>query len=340
MRCISAVPEQTEARRSRKFQAMDRGLMISLVIPVYNEESNLPVLMGRIRPVMEKMGKPYEIILVDDGSSDNSLSILKSFATQPDIKVVELARNYGQHAAILSGFSTAKGDMIITLDADLQNPPEEIPNLVKVMEEGDYDVVGTVRRERRDTIFRTFPSKMMNVIARKITKCNMTDWGCMLRAYRRSVVERMVHCHEQSAFIPALATYFAKRVTEIEVSHEERQAGESRYSWRKLINLQFDLVSSFSDFPLKLLMYAGIGMAFLGVSFGIILGTARAVYGARWAAEGVFTLFAVLFVFVGLQFFALGVVGEYVGRIYREVRKRPEYVIERIYSSETRREIS
>jgi len=313
---------------------MDRRPMISLVIPVYNEESNLPALMGRIRPVMEKSGKKYEIIWIDDGSADNSLSLLKGFATQPDVRVVELTKNYGQHAAILSGFSIAKGDIIITLDADLQNPPEEIPNLVKVMEEGDYDVVGTIRRKRQDSIFRTLPSRVMNIIARKITKCNMTDWGCMLRAYRRSVVERMVNCHEQSTFIPALATYFAKRVTEIEVAHEERHAGQSHYSLRKLINLQFDLVSSFSDFPLKLIMYSGLGIALLGVSFGLMLGIARVIYGARWAAEGVFTLFAVLFAFVGFQFFALGVMGEYVGRIYREVRKRPEYVIQKIYCSD------
>jgi undecaprenyl-phosphate 4-deoxy-4-formamido-L-arabinose transferase len=307
--------------------------MISLVIPVYNEEANLPSLMERLRPVMEKMGKRYEIIFVDDGSSDQTLSILKSFAMQPEVRVVELTRNYGQHAAIFSGFSLAKGNIIVTLDADLQNPPEEIPTLIKVMEEGNYDVVGTIRKKRKDSLLRTFPSRIINFIARKITRVNMTDWGCMLRAYRRSVVERMVNCHEQSTFIPALATYFAKRITEIEVAHEERHAGESHYSLRKLVNLQFDLVSSFSNFPLKLLMYTGLGMAFLGISLGIILGIARLVYGAHWAAQGVFTLFAILFAFVGFQFFALGVMGEYIGRIYSEVRKRPEYVIERIYSS-------
>lgn len=161
----------------------------------------------------------------------------------------------------------------------------------------------------------------------------------MLRAYRRNIVERMVSCHEHSTFIPALATYFAKKVIEIEVVHESRYGGESHYSLRKLINLQFDLVSSFSDFPLKLIMYAGIGMAFLGVSFGIFLGIARLVYGAHWAAQGVFTLFAVLFAFVGFQFFALGVMGEYIGRIYREVRKRPEYMIERIYPIDESRRI-
>ncbi|MCJ7748993.1 MAG: glycosyltransferase, partial [Desulfobacterales bacterium] len=277
------------------------------------------------------MGKSYEIIFVDDGSRDNTLSILKSFLIYPEVRVVELTRNYGQHAAIFSGFSVVRGNIVITLDADLQNPPEEVPNLVRVMEEGDYDVVGTIRKERKDSFFRTFPSRIINMIARKITKVNMSDWGCMLRAYRRNIVERMVNCHEHSTFIPALATYFSKKVTEIEVVHESRYGGESHYSLRKLINLQFDLVSSFSDFPLKLIMYAGIGMAFLGVSFGIFLGIARLVYGAHWAAQGVFTLFAVLFAFVGFQFFALGVMGEYIGRIYREVRKRPEYMIERIY---------
>ena len=318
---------------------MDSEAMISLVIPVYNEEVNLSHLLERLRSVMQKMGKSYEIIFVDDGSRDNTLSILKSFLIYPDVRVVELTRNYGQHAAIFSGFSVVRGDIVITLDADLQNPPEEIPNLVKVMEEGDYDVVGTIRKERKDSFFRTFPSRMINMIARKITKVNMSDWGCMLRAYRRNIVERMVNCHEHSTFIPALATYFSKKVTEIEVVHESRHAGESHYSLRKLINLQFDLVSSFSDFPLKLIMYAGIGMAFLGVSFGIFLGIARLVYGAHWAAQGVFTLFAILFAFVGFQFFALGVMGEYIGRIYREVRKRPEYMIERIYPTDENRRI-
>jgi undecaprenyl-phosphate 4-deoxy-4-formamido-L-arabinose transferase len=318
---------------------MDREAMISLVIPVYNEEANLSHLIERLRPAMQKMGKSYEIIFVDDGSRDNTLSILKSFLVYPEVKVVELTRNYGQHAAIFSGFSVVQGDIVITLDADLQNPPEEILNLIRVMEEGDYDVVGTIRKERKDSFFRTFPSRIINVVARKITKVNMSDWGCMLRAYRRNIVERMVSCHEHSTFIPALATYFAKKVTEIEVVHEARHAGESHYSLRKLINLQFDLVSSFSDFPLKFIMYAGIGMAFLGISFGVVLGIARIIYGARWAAEGVFTLFAILFAFVGFQFFALGVMGEYIGRIYREVRKRPEYMIERIYPTDENRRI-
>lgn len=310
---------------------MASNVQVSVVIPVYNEEENLPVLLERLLPVMQRLGKAFEIIFIDDGSRDNSLALLKEFAKSRKIKAVELTRNYGQHAAIMAGFSTCSGEIVVTMDADLQNPPEEIPNLIKAMEEGNYDVVGTIRKGRHDSFFRIFPSRIINAVARKITGVKMHDWGCMLRAYRRTVVERMIQCHEHATFIPALATVFGKRVAEIEVAHEERHGGKSNYPLRKLINLQFDLVASFSDFPIKLIMYGGIFLSFLGVCFGVVLAIARLAYGAVWAAEGVFTLFAILFVFVGLQFFALGVLGEYIGRIYVEVRRRPEYVIEDIH---------
>jgi undecaprenyl-phosphate 4-deoxy-4-formamido-L-arabinose transferase len=317
-----------------KAGAVNSRAMISLVIPVYNEEGNLAKLLERIRPVMAAMERPYEVVLVDDGSRDRSLTILQDFARSPDVRIVELTRNYGQHAAILAGFSIVRGDIVVTLDADLQNPPEEIPRLIATMEEGGFDVVGSIRKGRKDSFFRILPSKIVNMVARKITGVRMTDWGCMLRAYRRAVVERMSACHEHATFIPALATYFGKRVTEIEVGHEERHGGKSNYPLRKLINLQFDLVASFSDLPIKLIMYGGVAMAALGVCFGVVLAVARLVYGAHWAAQGVFTLFAILFAFVGLQFFALGLIGEYIGRIYREVRKRPEYVIERVFGGD------
>jgi undecaprenyl-phosphate 4-deoxy-4-formamido-L-arabinose transferase len=308
------------------------NVQVAIVIPVYNEEENLPTLMRRLMPVMQGLNKSFEIILIDDGSHDKSLEILKGFTSDSHVKVVELTRNYGQHAAIMAGFSVTESDIVITMDADLQNPPEEIPKLVKVMEEGNYDIVGSIRKGRKDSFLRILPSKAINIVARKITGVSMSDWGCMLRAYRRPVVERMIQCHEHATFIPALATVFAKRITEIEVNHEERHGGKSSYPLRKLINLQFDLVASFSDFPMKLIMYGGILMSFLGVCFGIFLAIARLVYGARWAADGIFTLFAILFVFVGMQFFALGVIGEYIGRIYMEARKRPEYVIEKVHT--------
>jgi len=303
---------------------------ISVVIPVYNEELVLEKLFERLMPVMEGMERDYEVILVDDGSRDSSLTIMRSHASQKVI-VVELSRNYGQHAAVFAGFETCTGEIIVTLDADLQNPPEEIPHLVEVMETGEYEVVGTVRMMRQDTAFRKSASKVVNAFTRRITGVHLSDWGCMLRAYKRHVMEYMVASREHSTFIPALATSFAKDITEIEVKHEERFAGESKYSLSKLISLQFDLMTSFSDFPLKLMLYAGLLLAFLGMGFGTLLAVARLAFGAAWAAEGIFTLFAVLFFFVGAQFLAFGVMGEYVGRIYKEVKKRPAYTIRRIY---------
>ncbi len=306
------------------------GPKISIVIPVYNEEQVLQKLFERLLPVMEGMKRNYEVILVDDGSIDSSLQILRSHASD-NVIVVELSRNYGQHAAVFAGFETSTGEIIVTLDADLQNPPEEIPRLVDVMESGGYEVVGTVRVMRQDTIFRKTASRIVNAITRRITGVHLNDWGCMLRAYRRHVVEYMVASQEHSTFIPALATSFAKDIVEIEVRHEERFAGESKYSLGKLISLHFDLVTSFSDFPLKFMLYTGFFLAFFGIGFGTFLAIARLAYGAQWAAEGIFTLFAVLFFLVGAQLLAFAVMGEYVGRIYKQVKHRPPYTIRRTY---------
>ena len=305
--------------------------MISVVIPVYNEEKNLLLLMDRIETVLRPLGRPYEVIFIDDGSRDRSLEILKSFVGRNGVRVLELTRNYGQHSAIMSGFSVVRGSVVVTLDADLQNPPDEIPGLVRAMEEGNYEVVGTVRVMRRDSLFRTIPSRIVNAMTRKITGVHMTDWGCMLRAYRREVVDRMVESQEYSTFIPALATLYAKRMTEIPVAHAERHGGISNYNLPRLLNLQFDLLTSFSEFPLKVLLYLGSVLAFGSVALGLLLGVMRLIYGPAWAEYGVFTLFAILFFFVGGLFIALGIMGQYVGRIYHEVRKRPRFTIRRIH---------
>ncbi len=305
--------------------------MISVVIPVYNEEKNLPLLHERLQKALQSMKRPYEIVFVDDGSRDGSLEILKSFVGREGVRVVELTRNYGQHPAILSGFSAVRGSIVITLDADLQNPPEEIPGLVRAMEQGDYEVVGTARRMRRDSILRRAPSRLVNVMTRKITGVQMTDWGCMLRAYRREVVDRMVESQEYSTFIPALATLYAKRIAEIPVAHEERHGGVSKYNLWRLLNLQFDLLTSFSEFPLRVLLYLGSALSICAGGFAAFLAVMRVIRGAAWGAYGIFTLFAVLFFFVGALFFALGIMGQYVGRIYHEVRKRPRYTIRRVH---------
>lgn len=305
--------------------------MISVVIPVYNEEANLALLMDRLEAAMRSMRRPYEIVFVDDGSRDGSLEILKRFLGREGVRVVELTRNYGQHPAIFSGFSVVRGEIVVTVDADLQNPPEEIPRLVQAMEEGNYEVVGSVREMRKDSLFRTIPSRLVNAMTRRTTGIRMTDWGCMLRAYRRAVIDRMVASQEHSTFIPALATLFAKRMTEIPVGHAERHGGASNYNLWKLLNLQFDLLTSFSEFPLKVVLYLGVTLSIGGVAFALLLFVMRVFLGAAWAGEGVFTLFAVLFFFVGALFFGLGIMGQYVGRIYHEVRKRPNYTIRQVH---------
>jgi len=304
---------------------------LSIVIPVYNEEANLPVLFERVGAVVSNLPMRTEVLLVDDGSRDESAELIRAQAAIPESPFVAviLNRNFGQHAAIMAGFSKVRGDLIITLDADLQNPPEEIPNLVAQAELG-YEVVGTIRMNRQDTWFRKTASKIVNGIVRKATGIHMSDYGCMLRAYRRHIVETMLKCNERSTFIPLLANTFARSTTEIYVKHEERAAGDSKYSLLKLINLQFDLLTSMTTAPLRLLTFIGIAIAIFGGLFGVILLAMRFAYGAAWGVNGVFPLFAVLFIFVGTQFIGIGLLGEYIGRIYYDVRARPRFIIESV----------
>jgi undecaprenyl-phosphate 4-deoxy-4-formamido-L-arabinose transferase len=307
-------------------------LDLSVVVPVFNEQENLSPLLGRLAETLGALGKEYEVILVNDGSRDDSLEILEAASqADPHLVVIDFNRNYGQHAAIFAGFARARGEVVVTIDADLQNPPEEIPKLVAKVAEG-YDVVGSVRQQRQDTFFRRLASRIVNRVTSMATGVQLSDYGCMLRAYRREVVETLCNSKEISTFIPVLADMFAGRATEVPVAHAERLRGESKYSLWKLIMLQFDLMTSFSLWPLRFTMVFGVVMsiAALGAAFTLVLG--RLIFGHEWAVSGVFTLFAVLFVFVGAILFAIGLLGEYVGRIYMEVRHRPRYVIRKVIS--------
>lgn len=305
--------------------------LISVVIPVYNEGQNLEELIRRCLDACATLGNAYEIILVDDGSTDRSREIITHAAGRSPDRVIGifLNRNYGQHAAVMAGFGESRGNIIVTLDADLQNPPEEIPRLIRKAEEG-FDVVGSIRVPRRDSLFRRVASAMVNKAVQKSTGVRMHDYGCMLRAYHRHIVEAMLECHERSTFIPILANTFARNTTEIDVRHEERSSGDSKYGLWKLINLQFDLLTSMTTFPIRLLSVLGGIISVLGIGFGIFLFVMRLIYGPEWAAEGVFTLFAILFIFIGAQFLGLGLLGEYIGRIYHDVRARPRFFVERI----------
>jgi undecaprenyl-phosphate 4-deoxy-4-formamido-L-arabinose transferase len=308
---------------------------ISVVIPVYNEEANLPELLDRLTATLGPLGRSYEIVLVNDGSRDRSLPLLREAAARdPHLVVVDFNRNYGQHAAVFAGFEVSRGEIVITIDADLQNPPEEIPKLVAKMEEG-YDVVGSIRVQRQDSALRKVASRIVNRMTALATGVQLSDYGCMLRAYSRPVVKVLSESREISTFIPVLADLFAGRVTEIPVAHSERKHGESKYGLLKLVRLQFDLMTSFSVLPLRVTMGIGVVMAVASMLIALVLIAGRLIYGQEWAVSGVFTLFALVFFFLGVQLFAIGLLGEYVGRIYQEVRNRPRFVIRQVIRGET-----
>ena len=305
---------------------------LSVVIPVYNEEDGLAALFARLYPALDALGVSYELIFVNDGSRDRSAAMLREqFAKRPDVtRVVLLNGNFGQHMAIMAGFERARGERIVTLDADLQNPPEEIANLLAKMDEG-YDYVGGVRSERHDTVFRRWGSRMMNRLRERITRIRMTDQGCMLRAYSRDIIDAINSCREVSTFIPALAYTFAHRPTEVEVAHEARAAGTSKYSVYKLIRLNFDLVTGFSVVPLQIFSLFGIGVSIISVLVYLVVMVERVIAGEPLTALRTFWDRDILqFFLTGIVLFGLGLVGEYVGRIYQQVRERPRYLVQAV----------
>lgn len=305
---------------------------LSVVIPVYNEEAGLSKLFARLYPALDALaarGVSYEVVFINDGSRDNTAQILSDqFRARPDVtRVVLFNGNYGQHMAILAGFQATRGDIVVTLDADLQNPPEEIGALVDKMREG-YDYVGSIRRKRQDSAWRTYASKAMNRLREKITRIKITDQGNMLRAYGRNVIDLINQCSEVNTFVPALAYTFSRKPTEIIVEHEERSAGESKYSIYSLIRLNFDLMTGFSIMPLQWFSMLGMMLSLLSGGLVSLLLIRRFIFGAE--AEGLFTLFAIAFFLMGVILFGIGLLGEYVGRIYQQVRGRPRYVVQAI----------
>ncbi len=306
---------------------MDNNPYISVLIPILNEEESLPQLQERLYSTLEGMGKPYEIIYINDGSTDRTEFILEGFHERfPTVKVIEFNRNYGQHMALFAGFQACRGSIIITIDGDLQNPPEEIPKLVTKMEEG-YEVVATYRKNRQDSVFRKVASSIVNKITSRLVGVKLKDYGCMLRAYHRSIINNINMCTESSSFIPALANTFTKKIIEIEVAHEERKQGKTKYSLFRLLRLNFDLMTSFSLLPIQFIGVLGSIIAALGLGFAAFLIVRRLIVGPE--VEGTFTLFGILFFFVGIQILALGIIGEYIGRIYLEVRKRPRFIVKK-----------
>ncbi len=310
---------------------------LSVVIPVYNEEAGLPALFGRLYPALDALRLEYELIFVNDGSRDRSAALLREqFAKRPEVtRVVLLNGNFGQHMAIMAGFERCRGERIVTLDADLQNPPEEIAKLLARMDAG-HDYVGGVRRERRDSALRRLLSRLMNRVRERITKIRMTDQGCMLRAYSRDIVEAINACQEVSTFIPALAYTFAKNPAEVDVAHEERAAGVSKYPFYRLVRLNFDLITGFSLVPLQLFSLFGILVSVGAVLVYLVVMMQRILLGEPLNALRTFWDRDLLqFFLIGIVLFGVGLVGEYVGRIYQQVRHRPRYLVQAVLEKDS-----
>ena len=306
---------------------------VTVVIPVYNEEASLGALFARLYPALDALSGSYEVIFINDGSRDKSAAILaEQYHVRPDVtRVILFNGNFGQHRAILAGFAHARGEHIVTLDADLQNPPEDIHLLLEQMENG-YDYVGSIRRSRHDSWWSHLASRSMNRVRERITHIHMTDQGCMMRAYSRRIVDTINQCNEMHTFIPALAYSFAQNPTEVVIGHEERHAGESKYSLYTLIRLNFDLMTGFSVVPLQLFSMLGILVSLGSGLLVAYLLARRLIIGPE--EGGLFTLFAITFFLLGIALFGVGILGEYIGRIYHEVRERPRYLIAGILEAE------
>jgi undecaprenyl-phosphate 4-deoxy-4-formamido-L-arabinose transferase len=306
-------------------------IQLSIVIPVYNEAANLPTLFARLYPVLDGLHRSYEIIFTNDGSHDASFALLQAqHQARPDVtRVIDFNANYGQHPAIMAAFERVRGDMIVTLDADLQNPPEEIPKLLAKMDAG-YDYVGGYRLERHDSFFRTSASRLINLVREKTTSIEMTDQGCMLRAYSRAVIEAIVRSGAINTFIPALAYTLSSNPTEVGVKHEERHAGVSNYSFYMLIRLNFDLITGFSLAPLQYYtMFAGAcSLGSLGLVAVLLI--RRFIFNLDRETSGVFTLLAILFFLVSVVMVGIGLIGEYIGRTYQVVRHRQRFFVREI----------
>jgi len=322
-------------RIGREQMDLLKMIELSVVIPVYNEEENIYELYNKLRKVLPTLNKSYEIIFVDDGSKDNSFKILKSIHEKDNrVKIIKLKRNFGQTAALSAGFSYANGSIIVTMDADLQNDPEDIPVLLKKIEEG-YDLVSGWRADRKDPFFtKKLPSKLSNWLASKLTGVQLHDFGCTLKAYRSEVVKNLNLYGEMHRFIPALASWMGASIAEVKVKHFPRKRGKSKYGIGRLIRGFLDLIVvkfllSYSTRPIQLFGALGILSFLIGFIIGLYLTIEKFLFGASLANRPLLLL-SVLLIFIGIQFITMGLLGEIVSRIYYEMGNRKVYFIDKI----------
>lgn len=298
---------------------------ISVIIPVYNEEACIDMLFKRLVRIMDKQGHAYEIIFVDDGSTDaTSEHLKKCYQSHPDkVVLLEFSQNYGQNIAITAGFEKMRGNIAITLDADMQTPPEEIPTVLSALSE-DRDYIGSYRKKREDNALRRWVSKLSNLTRKKLTNIQVRDQGCMLRVYRKSLVDRILNCNEPNIYISLLAQSLSQNSTEVPIDHQPRQAGETSYNYTKLLRLHFDIITSFSVVPLQYVTYTGIILTLLSSTF-FLIALFRSLSGFTLEMNQMLIHF--LSISISLGILGLGIVGEYLGRLYRITQNRPRYIL-------------
>ena len=309
-------------------------MTISIVIPLYNEEENVRELYGSLKPVMDSLRNEYEIIFIDDGSTDNTLALLQDIKTADDtVIVLSLRRNFGQTAAFAAGFDYSRGDIIVTMDGDLQNDPKDIPKLLELMK--DNDLVSGWRKIRKDPFLsRRLPSILANSLISKVTGVNLHDYGCSLKAYRRDVIKNLKLYGEMHRFIPAVASWYGVRIAEVETTHHPRLRGKSKYGISRTMKVVLDLITvkflqSFSTKPLQFFGPIGILSGALGFLISLYLSIDKIFSGKDIGGRPLLLLGALLII-VGIQFIGMGLLGEMMVRVYHETQKKPIYVIKKV----------
>ena len=304
------------------------SLQVSVVIPVFNEELVLHEFYPRLKKEAENWGKSYELLFVDDGSTDNSFELLcKWKKNDSNIRVIKFTRNFGQQAAVLAGFRQSRGDIVVQIDSDLQNPPEEIKRLLGAFTD-EVDLVVTIPRKRRDSSLRILGSKVLHSLAQVLFgnrfKLNLSSF----RAMRRSVIEKIDQCQDRSRYMAVLMSWMAVPTVHVEVDHHLRKTGQTKYGVLPLLRLTWDLITGYSNFPLRLVTYLGLLGASLGFSIMMFLLYQRLVAGIL--IEGFVVLSAVFSFFAGVQLLSIGFLGEYLGRVHLKIQNRPEYIVHKV----------
>ena len=314
--------------------------MLSIVIPVFNEEENVPLLAEEIRRALDPQGIAYEVVAVDDGSTDGTWAQLESVRAQdPRWVLVGLRRNFGQTAAMSAGFDHARGDVIVTLDGDLQNDPADIPRLLALTK--DHDVVSGWRKHRQDPFLsRRLPSMLANWLISRVTGVRLHDYGCTLKAYRREVVEHLRLYGEMHRFIPAIASWMGISLAEVETHHRPRRFGRSKYGIARTLRVILDLITvkfllSFATKPIQFFGLLGLLAAGVGIVIGSYLTVLKLAFGAQIGGRPLLFL-GILLILVGVQLVVMGLLGEMLVRVYHESQRKPIYMVKRVLGHPTR----